>query len=57
MEMVELDKVFDELKEDLKDNADNEEVIEAMYAVIPQVGAIPIIRMLPLVLGERPSES
>ena len=30
MEMVELDKVFDELKEDLKDNADNEEVIEAM---------------------------
>jgi hypothetical protein len=30
MEMVELDKVFKELKEDLKDNADNEEVIEAM---------------------------
>lgn len=30
MEMVELDKVFSELKDDLKDNADNEEVIEAM---------------------------
>ena len=29
-EMVELDKVFEELKEDLKDNAANEEVIEAM---------------------------
>lgn len=29
-EMRELDKVFEELKEDLKDNADNEEVIEAM---------------------------
>lgn len=29
-EMVELDKVFEELKDDLKDNADNEEVIEAM---------------------------
>jgi len=29
-ELVELDKVFNELKEDLKDNADNEEVIEAM---------------------------
>ena len=30
MEMVDLDRVFSELKEDLKDNADNEEVIEAM---------------------------
>jgi hypothetical protein len=30
LEIVELDKVFEELKEDLKDNADNEEVIEAM---------------------------
>lgn len=30
MEMNELDKVFDELKEDLRDNADNEEVLEAM---------------------------
>jgi hypothetical protein len=29
-EFVELDKVFEELKKDLKDNADNEEVIEAM---------------------------
>jgi hypothetical protein len=29
-EMVDLDRVFSELKEDLKDNADNEEVIEAM---------------------------
>jgi hypothetical protein len=28
--MVELDKVFEELKRDLKDNSDNEEVIEAM---------------------------
>lgn len=30
LEMVDLDRVFTELKEDLKDNADNEEVIEAM---------------------------
>lgn len=29
-EMVDLDRVYKELKEDLKDNADNEEVIEAM---------------------------
>ena len=29
-ELVEMDKVFEELKDDLKDNADNEEVIEAM---------------------------
>jgi hypothetical protein len=29
-DMVELDKVFEELKRDLKDNSDNEEVIEAM---------------------------
>ena len=29
-ELVEMDKVFEVLKEDLKDNADNEEVIEAM---------------------------
>jgi hypothetical protein len=29
-EMVDLDKVFKELKNDLKDNTDNEEVIEAM---------------------------
>jgi hypothetical protein len=30
MEMVDLDKVFRELKDDLEDNTDNEEVIEAM---------------------------
>jgi len=30
VDMVELDKVFEELKNDLKDNSDNEEVIEAM---------------------------
>jgi hypothetical protein len=30
MEMVDLDRVYDELKKDLKDNAANEEVIEAM---------------------------
>ena len=30
MEMGDLDRVYSELKEDLKDNADNEEVIEAM---------------------------
>lgn len=30
MEMGDLDRVFSELKDDLKDNADNEEVIEAM---------------------------
>jgi len=30
MEMVDLDRVYTELREDLKDNADNEEVIEAM---------------------------
>ena len=30
LELVEMDKVFEELKDDLKDNADNEEVIEAM---------------------------
>ena len=30
MEMVDLDRVYSELKEDLKDNAHNEEVIEAM---------------------------
>jgi hypothetical protein len=30
MEMVDLDQVFQELKEDLQDNTDNEEVIEAM---------------------------
>jgi CHASE3 domain sensor protein len=29
-DLVELDKVFEELKNDLKDNSDNEEVIEAM---------------------------
>lgn len=29
-ELIELDKVYQELKDDLKDNADNEEVIEAM---------------------------
>jgi hypothetical protein len=29
-EMVDLDRVYTELKQDLKDNADNEEVIEAM---------------------------
>lgn len=29
-ELIELDNVFTELKEDLNDNADNEEVIEAM---------------------------
>lgn len=29
-EMIDLDRVYTELKEDLKDNADNEEVIEAM---------------------------
>lgn len=30
LDMVELDEIFQELKEDLKDNSDNEEVIEAM---------------------------
>lgn len=30
LDMVELDHLFDELKNDLKDNSDNEEVIEAM---------------------------
>lgn len=30
MELVELDKIYKELKADLKDNTDNEEVIEAM---------------------------
>jgi predicted CopG family antitoxin len=30
MEMIDLDQVYSELKEDLKDNAHNEEVIEAM---------------------------
>lgn len=30
MELTELDKVFQELKNDLKDNADNEEVVVAM---------------------------
>ena len=30
LEMVDLERVFQELKADLKDNADNEEVIEAM---------------------------
>jgi len=30
MELVDLDRVYAELKEDLNDNADNEEVIEAM---------------------------
>ncbi len=30
VDLVELDKVFAELKNDLKDNSDNEEVIEAM---------------------------
>ena len=30
LDMVELDEVFQELKDDLKDNSDNEEVIEAM---------------------------
>lgn len=29
-EMIDLDRVYNELKDDLKDNADNEEVIEAM---------------------------
>jgi alkylhydroperoxidase/carboxymuconolactone decarboxylase family protein YurZ len=39
----------------MKAGATREEVIQAMYAVIPQVGAIPIIRMLPLVL-ETPAQ-
>lgn len=30
LDMVELDEIFKELKDDLKDNSDNEEVIEAM---------------------------
>jgi hypothetical protein len=30
LEMVDLNRVYKDLKEDLKDNADNEEVIEAM---------------------------
>jgi hypothetical protein len=30
LDMIELDNLFDELKNDLKDNSDNEEVIEAM---------------------------
>ena len=30
MELVDLDQVYNDLKEDLKDNAANEEVIEAM---------------------------
>jgi len=30
MELVDLDRVYDELKKDLKDNAANQEVIEAM---------------------------
>lgn len=30
MEMVDLDRVYNELREDLKDNAANEEVVEAM---------------------------
>jgi hypothetical protein len=30
LELVDLDQVYNELKEDLKDNADNKEVIEAM---------------------------
>ncbi len=29
-DMVELDEIFEELKDDLKDDSDNEEVIEAM---------------------------
>jgi len=31
--------------------ASQDEVIEALYTVIPQVGAIPIIRMLPVALS------
>lgn len=38
----------------IKAGASRQEVLEAMYTVIPQVGAIPIIRMLPLVLAESP---
>lgn len=38
----------------MKAGASRQEVLEAMYTVIPQVGAIPIIRMLPLVLAESP---
>ena len=38
----------------IKAGASRQEVLEAMYTVIPQVGAIPIIRMLPLVLTESP---
>ena len=40
----------------MKAGATRQEVIEAMYAVIPQVGAIPIIRMLPLVLEDTPRQ-
>jgi alkylhydroperoxidase/carboxymuconolactone decarboxylase family protein YurZ len=35
----------------LASGATPEEVIEAMYTVIPQVGAIPIVRMLPAALS------
>lgn len=35
----------------MKAGATKAEIVEAMYALIPQVGAIPIIRMLPEVLA------
>jgi alkylhydroperoxidase/carboxymuconolactone decarboxylase family protein YurZ len=35
----------------LKAGATKDEIVEAMYALIPQVGAIPVIRMLPEVLA------
>jgi alkylhydroperoxidase/carboxymuconolactone decarboxylase family protein YurZ len=35
----------------LASGATPEEVVEALYTVIPQVGAIPIIRMLPAALS------
>jgi alkylhydroperoxidase/carboxymuconolactone decarboxylase family protein YurZ len=35
----------------LASGATGDEVVEALYTVIPQVGAIPIIRMLPAALS------
>jgi alkylhydroperoxidase/carboxymuconolactone decarboxylase family protein YurZ len=35
----------------LANGATGDEVVEALYTVIPQVGAIPIIRMLPAALS------
>jgi alkylhydroperoxidase/carboxymuconolactone decarboxylase family protein YurZ len=35
----------------MKAGASKQEIIEAMYTLIPQVGAIPVIRMLPEVLA------